>query len=484
MKKNKIIFAIVLCITFISMVIVLPKIFFENDTFYTIKVGESIVKHGLDMVDHFSWIPNLSYTYPHWLFDIPIYLVHNAFGNLGIHVFVVICFLSLLFLMYYCCKKISGNNYISFLITLLLGMTLSSYATARAQIISYPLFLLILYFINRLRETGNKKYMIGMFISSLIVANVHSAVWPIILILFLPYVVSDIIYLITKKFKYEVSEHFNIEVEKSHLKITLIALLVCFVTGFMTPNFLVPFSYYINIHRGISLSHISEHLPLTISGHPHVFILLLLTVIILLHKKRKLLLSDLFLLCGLFLLSFLSRRSYFLLSILGCIPVARMLKDITFSYIEAVFDNIVFRSILIGLMISIAIVGYNFKKERKFITDQYPVEVSKYIKENLDVDNIRLFNEYNYGSYVILEDIKVFVDSRSDLYMPEFNRDVYIFKDFINIGSNYEAIFKKYDITHVLLSNDHGVNNYLKFDKNYKVIYKDDHFTLYEVLKA
>ena len=75
------------------MACVLPKIFFENDTFYTIKVGESILKHGLDMVDHFSWIPNLSYTYPHWLFDVPIYLVHNAFGNLGIHIFVIISFL-------------------------------------------------------------------------------------------------------------------------------------------------------------------------------------------------------------------------------------------------------------------------------------------------------------------------------------------------------------------------------------------------------
>ena len=130
------------------------------------------------------------------------------------------------------------------------------------------------------------------------------------------------------------------------------------------------------------------------------------------------------------------------------------------------------------------IVGYNYKKNRKFISDEYPVEVSKYIKEKLDVDNIRLFNEYNYGSYLILEDIKVFVDSRSDLYMPEFNKDVYIFEDFINLGSNYESTFKKYDITHVLLSNGNGVNNYLKFDKNYKIIYKDDHFTLYEVLKA
>ena len=38
---------------------------FQNDTFYTIKIGESILEHGIDMVDHFSW-HDLSYTYPHW----------------------------------------------------------------------------------------------------------------------------------------------------------------------------------------------------------------------------------------------------------------------------------------------------------------------------------------------------------------------------------------------------------------------------------
>ena len=41
---------------------------FQNDTFYTIKIGELILDNGIDMMDHFSFHENMAYTYPHWLY--------------------------------------------------------------------------------------------------------------------------------------------------------------------------------------------------------------------------------------------------------------------------------------------------------------------------------------------------------------------------------------------------------------------------------
>ena len=48
----------------------------QNDTFYTIKIGELILNNGIDMMDHFSIHSNLAYTYPHWLYDVFIYLIY------------------------------------------------------------------------------------------------------------------------------------------------------------------------------------------------------------------------------------------------------------------------------------------------------------------------------------------------------------------------------------------------------------------------
>ncbi|MCL2342146.1 MAG: hypothetical protein FWC53_03780 [Firmicutes bacterium] len=53
----------------------------QNDTFYTVSVGNQIVHSGIDMKDHFSWINNLSYTYPHWAYDVMMYEIYNSGGQ-------------------------------------------------------------------------------------------------------------------------------------------------------------------------------------------------------------------------------------------------------------------------------------------------------------------------------------------------------------------------------------------------------------------
>ena len=67
--------------------IAITPVTFQNDTFYTIKIGELIVKNkNIDMLEHFSWHSNLKYTYPHWLYDVIIYLIYNIGGMVGIYI--------------------------------------------------------------------------------------------------------------------------------------------------------------------------------------------------------------------------------------------------------------------------------------------------------------------------------------------------------------------------------------------------------------
>ena len=77
--KNKKTFILASIIMIIMLCISFTVKTFQNDTFYTIKVGESILEHGIDMKDHFSW-HELDYTYPHWLFDIAVYKLHDLGG--------------------------------------------------------------------------------------------------------------------------------------------------------------------------------------------------------------------------------------------------------------------------------------------------------------------------------------------------------------------------------------------------------------------
>ncbi len=83
-KRKFNIIAVILIILF--AISISPKTL-QNDTFYTIKIGELIVKNkNIDMLEHFSWHSNLKYTYPHWLYDVIIYLIYNIGGMFGIYI--------------------------------------------------------------------------------------------------------------------------------------------------------------------------------------------------------------------------------------------------------------------------------------------------------------------------------------------------------------------------------------------------------------
>ena len=65
---------------------------------------------------------------------------------------------------------------------------------------------------------------------------------------------------------------------------------------------------------------------------------------------------------------------------------------------------------------------YKGKINNEFVnSSSYPVKAADYILEELDINNMRLFNEYYYRSYLLYRGIPVFLASRADLYAPEFN---------------------------------------------------------------
>lgn len=123
-------------------------------------------------------------------------------------------------------------------------------------------------------------------------------------------------------------------------------------------------------------------------------------------------------------------------------------------------------------------------------TSDYPVNAANYILEevengNLKLETMKLYNDYNYGSYLLYRGIPVFIDSRADLYSPEFNEGVDIFSDYMNISSiasYYETKFKEYEITHVMMYRNSKLNMIISRDKNYKELYNDKYFVLYERL--
>ena len=172
--------------------------------------------------------------------------------------------------------------------------------------------------------------------------------------------------------------------------------------------------------------------------------------------------------------------------------VTQMFEEYNYEYnklIKVVMTPVV----SVFLIVLVVFVSYKQaipKKDSKFVSEKsYPVKACDYILENIDLGKARFYNEYNYGSYMLFRGIPVFIDSRADLYAPEFNKKEDIFMDFINtssVATFYEDTFKKYNITHVITYKDSKVSMIIKksHDENYEELYKDDNFVIYKRLNA
>ena len=531
-NKNKKIFMLISILSIVLFSMAVTPVELQNDTFYTIKVGEHIVQHGVDMQDPFSWHENLIYTYPHWLYDVMIYFIYAIGGFTAIYIstmaFSVILGLSL----YVINIKLNKNIVVSFITTLGAMYCLESFIAARAQLVSFIIMIWIIYFIEKFLENHKIRYAIGLVISFLLVANMHVAVWPFLFILFLPYLAEyilsiDYIYLLKylkiklkiKKFKKkdnkEKQELYENKLEKlnkikeklelkrenpykikivrnRNIKWLILVMVVCALTGLIAPqNTFEPYTYLVKTMMGTTTDNINEHQPIVLADeykYPIVFVVYIFAIGFLDNKIR---LADVFMLLGLSYLTIKSTRQFSLLVLIGCIIFARLLsqaldkdyKESVEKIIKELTDKLGILIFVVGIAILVVLV-YDDKDQDIYINESsYPVYAAEFIKENLDLNEIKLFNEYNYGSYLLFCDIPVFIDSRADLYAPEFNGDRDIFRDFIDTeygNADYEEMFDKYEITHVILYNDSDLNSDLEEDDNYTEIYSDAAFVIYE----
>ena len=545
-KATNIIFDALAFVCIIIMAIAITPKAFQNDTFYNIKCGEYILQNGISNLteDPFSW-HNLSYTWPHWLYDLGIYVLYHIFGShweVGFYIVAIILTSILGISLYKTSSLISKNNkVISAIVTLFAIYLMKPYIAMRAQLVTFILFVIEIYLIEKLLQTNKKRYGFGLMLLALLIVELHCAVFPMFFVFAAPYV-AEFIFLIIQDLDLDerlfrgilrllkvinVSEKkrekFDILIEKSKKnvearkikrekrrknpykviieknkaqKTLIIFLIIAIFLGFLNPAGTGAFTYTFKIYQGNTTNSINEHLPLTLADNKGYEIMLAVTILILILFDIRIRLSDLLMFAGTVFLSFKARRQVSLVLIMGMPLLAKFISSFLEKYDDKL-SNILkeMATSIVGLVVVFACVTligkdlYDNKKNEKYIEDaSYPVEATKFLYEymeenNIALEDLHLYNEYNYGSYLLLHGIPVFIDSRCDLYTPEFNDGRDIFSDALavpGLNSNYQEIFEKYDVRHVMLYSRDDVNVKLNQDNRYNEIYSDGTFTIYK----
>jgi hypothetical protein len=366
----------------------------------------------------------------------------------------------------------NGNPYICF-IPLALWMLNLNYLEARPQTISMMFFIIVIY----LLESSKLLYLIPII--TLATANFHGGAAALIIVILAIYLMSHI---------------FDSEkISKKYIINMLIIIALSSISLGITPYGFESVTYGTKIPIWV-YDRIKEWQVAITSTESIVYLLILIVPIVCMIYLKESSLKDVLFLSMAYMLTFQHNRMILLLVpiyiIFGCKYITPVISDI-FKNIKLEKSrkipqpNIWVVCILIfALFISnIATISIS-KVEQASITS--PWIIKNYIIENdLDVKNNIMYNDYGYGGYFIYNDIPVFVDGRTDIYLEEYGNKP-IFRDWLSISDvnpNTDELIQKYNIKYWATAYGEPLYNYLVDNKKAVVLTENKTYALLETVE-
>ena len=448
MKKRKIFLNIIFVIILFLFILGVAPLSFQNDTLFDISLGDKYINDGISTIDEYSIHENLEYTPQHFMVNIITYLIYNFSGFFGLYIWCIIL----------TCILIS----------------------IRAQMYSYIFFLLELIFIEKFLRSKQYKYLIPLSILPLFIINFHAGTIYFYFIIIFVYLLN---YIKIKTSKIEYNKDYVI-----NLKYLLIPIIFGILFTFVNPFGYNQIMYCVKtLSNSFINAYISEFQPINIKNTcgEFFYIYLLLIVVSILYTKKKITLERLFLLLGTSFMTLMTLR-HFSLFVIFTVPCLEYIEELVIKFKNLLYKGItkqgvkVLKITIIATYLCVAI-GFSSKYSLTnnlsgyLPKSEYPIDSVNYMKENIG-NNSRIFNEYTYGSLLMFNDVKCFIDSRCDLYTKEYNKDCTVAEDYINAincTGNYEEILSKYNIEYLLISKDSALAKNIFNNSKYEKIFED-----------
>ena len=111
-------------------------------------------------------------------------------------------------------------------------------------------------------------------------------------------------------------------------------------------------------------------------------------------------------------------------------------------------------------------------------------EAVDYLKSNYDVQNLRLFNSYIYGAFLLYSDVPVFIDSRVNEYTREFDpsleRDIFAdYYSVISLQRNWRDVIDYYDFDGYYISKDDALYDVLLLSPDVELVWENDTMVIF-----
>lgn len=439
----------------------------NNDMWWMISTGRYIVENRkIPTINPFTIHDGYKIIVQQWLTAVFNYEVYIHFGNIG---FIVTAILMSLFSLFLCHRYVSlftSDVNIKILLFSVAAFAFSTFAATRPTIFTIPVVLLEL--TNLEKWNGDKKkirYLLPLIFLSVFEINIHAALWPLLLILTLPYIAPGY----ALNFKHFVTELIN-------RKWLIVADILMFLSGFLNPNGVNAMLYLVNSYKKTALMNSILELQKPAILGVWGILLIIQIVFLVLYLREYGVNSDfskVFLAAGTIFMSCTAVRNVWMAAI-GCLPLfASMLPGmIRFrkEHIYELWKTIIINVVLLGC-IAVILPEVAGQIKNKEIPAK---DAAEYLASVTDPDNERVYTSFDNGGMFEWYGFKVYTDARPELFTEEINKKESIDSEIYNVEYgvvNYRDFIDKYDFTYIVVNDDTPFAYYLENDTKWTDVY-------------
>ena len=445
-----------------------------------LKTGELILKHGIPHADVFSFTAlGAPWMVHEWLCDIFLRILYNFFGFSGLMIVFAALAVLISALVYLTC---AGQPILALPLTLLSFLSAKFVWGSRPQIFNLLMLAIYMAILRGVRRrTLPWKWVYAFPFLAMLWVNMHSghliglAVLTVVL-------VGDFI----QNFLLHAPEPGIFEARE--IKPFSIIVVLSAIAGLCNPEgyriYLYPFKilggalYQTSIHEWISHDF---HNPLAWG----FLTLMALGAVSFLGLSRRTHLSDLCLYVGTMVAGLMSRRHSPLFSIVASPIISQVIWDSVTSAkwrdlleCRTGLDRLrVMRFFINPLLILFALTGTctwtasRIRQNQAEMESFLPVGAVQFIKEH-GLKAKRVFNLYDWGGYLVLNDIPVFIDGRAEVYGPRFLEDYFVVADLRKGVEGVQYAIDRWGIEYFLVPSGWVLASALRTNLRWKEVYR------------
>lgn len=476
-KQNNIICTALL----VALIIAIPLAVFlirdiDNDTWFMLNHGRYIMKNGLyPQYEPFTVHEGMEFTFQKWLSCILFWLIYKYLGKVALKLFLYGAYMAFVFAMYKLLEYINKNAKTQNLATLVvLNAAMTQYLFTRPQMFTYLFLAIELIVLEKYVRENKTRLLVIIPILSLVEIQLHSTIWPIMLIYMLPYM-FDVSFSdkIVKKLKILPARKYK----RLPIWLTFIASAVVAVInpyGFESVVYLVKSLQIPELKMLIS----EVRAPKPLSVNAFVIAVSLVIFVYGFAKKKKIELRYLFLFGGTTLMSMMSARQMsFML-----IPAAMLM-----AYF---FD---FKNLSNVMKASFALIFALVSFDSVFDASWGQTHYQQYVTDACDAlyeyepnpEGTSVFNLDDEGSYLEFLGFRTYADTRAEVFSDKINNSKNYLAEKIGFESetvSYKEFIYQYDYKYVFIQKIYKKQiKAMDSDKNLKRIYENRLFVIYEI---